>query len=81
MQDGADGEWPRQYRNKTRQVIPNSIYEWKCGEEGVNFTHAAATHTPLLQSSEPPELGLLLSVVAAQAPPLAAYDWAGAEVA
>ena len=34
------------------QVMPNSIYQWKCTPDATNFTLAAATHSPLLQSSK-----------------------------
>jgi hypothetical protein len=34
------------------QVVPNSVYQWRCTPDAANFTLAAATHNPLLQSSE-----------------------------
>ena len=34
--------------------MPNSIYQWRCTPDASNFTLAAATHSPLLQSSECP---------------------------
>ncbi|KAL4420519.1 hypothetical protein ABPG75_010175 [Micractinium tetrahymenae] len=52
LEGGTLGIWPKPYRNKTRQVIPNSIYEWKCGQEAANHSLAAVTHSPLLQSTE-----------------------------
>jgi hypothetical protein len=52
LQGGTLGRWPKPYRNKTRQVMPNSISQWRCGPDAANFSLAAATHNPLLQSSE-----------------------------
>lgn len=52
VQGGTLGIWPKPYRNKTRQIIPNSIHEWRCGQEAANHSLAAVTHSPLLQSSE-----------------------------
>lgn len=52
VEGGTLGQWPKPYRNKTRQVPPNSIYEWKCGQEAANFSLSAVTHSPLLQSTE-----------------------------
>lgn len=51
-QGGTLGMWPKPYRNKTRQVMPNSVHEWKCSSEAANFTAATASSTPLLQSCE-----------------------------
>lgn len=52
LEGGTLGMWPKPYRNKTRQVMPNSVHEWKCSSEAANFTAATASSTPLLQSSE-----------------------------
>lgn len=50
--------WPKPYRNKTRQVMPNSVHEWKCSPEAANFTAAKAGSAPLLQSCERRRLGV-----------------------
>lgn len=52
LQGGTLGMWPKPYRNKTRQVMPNSVHEWKCSAEAANFTAAASSSAPVLQSCE-----------------------------
>ncbi len=52
LQGGTLGMWPKPYRNKTRQVMPNSVHEWKCSPEAANFTAAASSSAPVLQSCE-----------------------------
>lgn len=49
-QGGTLGMWPKPYRTKKRQTMPNSIHQWKCGKDAANYSLAAATNTPLLQS-------------------------------